>query len=393
MIKSLTNSQQGVLRGLTAGLFALMLAVFAMPAQAQMDDGELPKIDFSVNLAQHAQYLTVDRAADTDAVMGFQRVRAGLNASVQFSENVNGLLMLEQEPNDFGFNVSTPAVDFAILNVQATDQLTIQAGTPVTGLMNFRGFSDGPAVQGNPLVLNSPADMITAGQGVKLIGSYDTFGFDLTVARGFGGAVTSSNPSDTPPSGTAPDNANDQSGVEVIGKVRYTGSDMFKVGAGAAVGTGRTGLNFAGGDGDNIDFGDYTSPASATRGAAHAAIPGKTVLHADAKLMLAGADIDLWGGYGSNSDADIASAFGGIGLKYPFNDSFYGAGRYTVVSNQSDGADEDSPLGRLQLGLGYEIYNKALLKVEYFRQTEPAGSPGNIGNTWQGVITELSFNF
>jgi len=227
--------------------------------------------------------------------------------------------------------------------------------------------------------------MITAGQGVKLIGSYDTFGFDLTVARGFGGSLTSSNP--------AGGNPSDESGVEVIGKVRYTGSDMFKFGAGGAVGTGRTGLNFAGGDGDNVDFGDYTTPASATRGAAHAAIPGKTVFHADAKLMLAGADIDLWGGYGSNSDNDAAAAFGGLGLKYPFNDSFYGAGRYTVVSNQSDGADEDSPLGRLQLGLGYEIYNKALLKVEYFRQTEPAGSPGNIGNTWQGVITELSFNF
>jgi hypothetical protein len=400
-----------------------------MPAQAQMDDGELPKIDFSVNLAQHAQFVTFSEideageantpnaglAADPDASFAFQRIRAGLTSSVQFSENVSGILMLQQEPNDFGFNTTTPAVDFAVLNLQVTPELTVQGGTIVTGLQNFRGYSDGPAVQGNPLVLNSAADMITAGQGVKLIGSYGNFGFDATIARGFGGAATSVDPSDT-----------DESGVELIGKFRYTGSDMFKVGAGAAVGTGRTDLNFTGGDGDNVDLSDAvagqadpeaddvvglddngnpaavdpTSSGSPTRGVQN--MPGEFAVHGDAKVMLGGADIDGWVGYttaDTQNDNTAAALFGGLGVKFDVNDQFYIAGRGTVVSDQSDdaiiGNDPDKVLTRIQGGIGYEVYNKALLKVEGFTQShgETRISRPSPIDSFSGVITELSFNF
>jgi hypothetical protein len=353
-----------------------------------MEDGELPKIDFAVNVAQHAQYITLEDA--DDPVAGFQRVRAGLNASVQFSENVSALVMLEQEPNDFGFSTVTPAVDFVIMDLALSDQLTLRAGTPVTGLMNFRGYSDGPVVQGNPLIGNSPADMITAGQGVKLIGSFETFGFDLTFNRGFAGDLTQ-------PDGSA-------TGLNIIGKVRYTGSDMFKVGAGLATATGQDALVFARGDGDNYDL------QSGTR-AVHAQMPNETIFHADAKVMAAGADVDLWGGYATQSDfatyggEDFSALFGGLGLKYDLTEDFYGAGRLTYIGDQSDGADEldETSITRIQIGIGYEVYDKALFKVEYVNQSETALSltPQNpqgtalsgIGQNWQGVTTELSFNF
>ncbi|MFO8098311.1 MAG: hypothetical protein R6T83_01675, partial [Salinibacter sp.] len=195
-----------------------------------MEDGDLPQIDFGVNLMQSAQALTVDdtnppagnAGVSSGSYSGFHQVRAGLNANVQFSDRVSGMLMLEAEPNDFGTNGFAPAVDFVTLNLQLSDGLTLQTGTPVTGLINFRGFSDGPAVQGNPLIGNSPADMITAAHGVKLIGAYEDVGFDLTVNRSFAEDFTTT----------------DYTGVNFIGKVRYTGSENVQVGAGGAFHTG-----------------------------------------------------------------------------------------------------------------------------------------------------------
>lgn len=363
-----------------SGLFAvLLLAATALPAQAQMEDGELPSIDFSVNLMQGAQYIAVDGADDANA--GFQRIRAGITANVQFSENVSGLLMVQQEPNDFGGQFA-PAIDFAILDLALSDQVTFRAGTPVTGLMNFRGFSDGPVVQGNPLIGNSPADMITAGQGVKLIGAFDSFGFDLTVNRGFGGTLTGFNGENT--------------GVNLIGKFRFTGSEVFNFGAGLATATGNSSLVFAGGDGENYHINPTGSVAPVRN--THAAIPGETIFHGDAKLTAGGADIDGWLGYGTAdapNDNTAASLFGGIGLKYELTESFYGAGRFTYVGNNSDGAGDldNTSLTRFQIGIGWMVYDKALFKVEYVNQSEGANSLGQIGDDWSGVTGELSFNF
>ncbi len=384
------------LRSLCAGLFALLLLAAVQPAQAQMEDGELPKIDFSVNLMQSAQYLTFDAG---DPIAGFHAMRAGLNSSVQFSENVNGLLMLEAEPNDFaGIGASgslQPSVDFAILNLQLNDNLTFQTGTPVTGLLNFRGFSDGPVVQGNPMIGNSLADMITAGQGVKLIGSFDTFGFDLTINRGFGEDLTAVNGTNT--------------GVNVIAKARYTGSDLFKVGGGVGFSTGSgvgpngpdasgQGLIFANGDRENYNLG---SQGSGT--ATHANIPSGTIAQIDGKFTAAGADADLWIGYATESDTqiygdqDFQALFGGVGLKYGFTDDFYAAGRFSYAGDQSEGASSvsNTAMSRIQLGVGYMVYDKALLKVEYVNQSEAENSALSrvAAGDWQGVTTELSFNF
>src|SRR6056297_4275256 len=194
---------------------ALIVSPLTVHAQSSDEESDYPSLDFGANIMQSGQWLVVDDnnpGAIEGEFSGFHQVRAGLNVTAQFSERANALIMIEAEPNDFGQNGFAPAIDFAVLNLEVTDQLTLQTGTPVTGLINFRGFSDGPVVQGNPLIGNSPADMITAGQGVKLIGTYETFGFDVTVNRSFGEDFTTT----------------DYTGVNVIGKVRYTGSPLFK---------------------------------------------------------------------------------------------------------------------------------------------------------------------
>ena len=417
-----TSNTPNPLRYLGAGLFALLLmAATAVPAQAQMDDGELPKIDFSANLMQSAQFLSVDEDQGETALAGnwsgFHQVRAGLTSSIQFSENVSGLLMIQAEPNDFGQNGFSPAVDFAILDLQLTDNLTFRTGTPVTGLMNFRGFSDGPITQGNPLIGNSLADMITAAHGVKLIGGFDSFGFDLTVNRSFLEDFTNGN-------------LVASSGVNVIGKFRFTGSEIFKFGAGGAFHTGKgvlpnscgadtRGLVFACGDRENYNLASKTTASNSTN--THANMPAGTIVHADAKVTPGSADIDAWVGYATESDysapVDTASVpyikndpyngstysalFGGLGLKYSFSDSFYLAGRFTHASDQSDAVSDfdNTSMNRIQLGFGYNVYEKALFKLEYVNQSETGLAQGSgtalsqIGDNWSGVTAELSFNF
>ncbi|WP_103029207.1 hypothetical protein [Salinibacter altiplanensis] len=391
---------------LTAGLFALLLLVgTAVPAQAQMEDGELPEIDFAVNLMQSAQSISVD--GFPGAVTGFHRARAGLNASVQFSENVSGLLMLEQEPNDFGGQFGLgPSVDFMVMNLQVSEGLTVQAGTPVTGLMHFRGFSDGPVVQGNPLIGNSPADIITAGQGVKLIGSYGGFGFDLTAAKTFGEDLTTLNEGNT--------------GIWLIGNATYAVSDVLQVGAGLAGATGQETMDFARGDRENINlnpgqnggFGDASKNT-------HAAIPnGGWITQIDAKITPSPLDVDLWGGFAqdtevNNTDNDAAAIFGGLGAKVDVSERFYLAGRFVIVNDQGDAIDDasgdpDGNLTRFEGGIGVELYDHALLKVSGVTQshgdafnsaqvdgngnslpvTRPAGA-----DSFAGVLTELSFSF
>lgn len=402
------------LRPLCAGLLALLLVGVSTPAQAQMDDGELPSIDWSVNLMQSAQYVIPDTDGADDPITGFHRARAGITANVQFAEGVSGLLMVQQEPNDFGGSFGLgPSVDFMVMNIQASDVLTVQAGTPVTGLSFFHGFSDGPVVQGNALISNSPTDIITAGQGVKLIGNTGTFGFDVTAAKTFGEDLTTREGQNT--------------GLWLIGNVRYTGSDLFKLAAGAATATGKETMDFARGDRENINLNlnNASQGADASSKNTHAAIPNGGWIAQVAGQVTPGNGFaaDVWAGYAADSDAesytnsngnptagDAAAAFGGLRAKFDVNDDFYLAGQFAVASDQGDAIDSfddaDGTLTRITAAVGYSIADNTLLKVEGFTQSQgdqlpsaPAG-PGPVGvaapnglDGFSGVMTELSFNF
>ncbi len=69
---------------------------------------------------------------------------------------------------------------------------------------------------------------------------------------------------------------------------------------------------------------------------------------------------------------------------------FYVAGRYTRVTNESDGIIGDDAMDRYQLGIGFWLSDNVLLKAEYVYQGEGAVSPGQIGSDWQGGLIELS---
>lgn len=360
-----------------SGLCALfLLATTAVPAQAQMEDGELPEIDFAVNVMQSGQVLGVDDTNPSPSIntddlhAGFLRVRAGLNMSVQFHERVSALVMFEQEPNDFGVNFN-PEVDFAVMDLKLSDGLTFRTGTPVTGLLKFRGYSDGPVVQGNPLIGNSPADIITAGQGVKLMGSYESVSFDLTVNRGFGESFHSGG----------------VTGVDLLANLTLQPSETFGVGVGVATATGNKSLEASQGDGDNYNF-----PNAGAR-AHHAALPGETIVQGDAMVNVSSLKVSTWGGYATADNR--TGYFVGVNTKASVSESFYLAGRVTYIQNTSDAVSDvdHTAMNRIQLGFGYNFFDAALFKVEGVRQVEGANSFGQIGNNWSGVMTELSYAF
>ncbi len=74
-------------------------------------------------------------------------------------------------------------------------------------------------------------------------------------------------------------------------------------------------------------------------------------------------------------------------------DLLYVAGRFTRVSNESDGIAVTGSMERFQIGGGVWIADNVLLKVEYINQSEEAGSPGQIGDDWQAGLVEVSAAF
>jgi len=372
-------------------VFLLLLGMLSpVHAQSEGEEDSSPSLDVALNVMQSAQMLEVDdnnpyiRPELAGSHHGFHRVRAGVNIRAQFHDRMRALVMIESEPNDFGglsgASIFQPQIDFAVLDLDLTDELTLRVGTPVTGLMNFRGFSDGPVVQDNPLIGNSPADMITAGQGVKLIGDYAPFGFDLTVNRGFG-----------------EDFSSERTGVNLIGNGRFEPSDRLGIGAGVATSTGDYGLVFASGDGENYNFPGSGGAFRET----HALMPNETIVHLDARASTGSWSFDTWGGYATEDDfllydgATYQALFAGIGAKYDLTSAVYVAGRFTYVNDQSEVVDDlgSTSVSRLQAGLGVRIFDAALLKVEGVRQVEGTNTAlSQIRNNWYGATTELSIN-
>lgn len=410
----LPEARQG---GRAAIVLMLIMLITLIPAASQsaqaQDEGEAetdesvtaeeeayPTVDFAVNVAQAAQYLTASEDDFNDSVTNpsdgeftFQRVRFGVTANVQFSERISAIGSLEEEPDDFQDNQSfAPSVDFVALDFALDDNLTLRAGTPVTAVMNFRALSDGPVVQANPLIGNSPADMLTAASGVQLIGAYETVGFDVTVnsptffQAGF---------DDGSPNGD---------GLNFIGRLRYTGSDRFKIGAGAGVATGSSRLVFQGGDSETYFLAgpqDDETPKYDRLGT-QATIPGEAIFQADAQANFGTATANAWGGYGTDSEIDASGYFLGLQLHSDMSRTFYAAAQGTYVDNTSDGVDDNTSLYRIQGGIGVNFFGPARLKVSGVYQAEGINSLGSLGSlaapdaeevAFYGVLAEISAAF
>lgn len=394
-------------------LLVLSLVIGLGFSQSAMAQNNLaPEIDFGVRAMQGAQFIQTDgEGPASEAAPGFQRVRYNFEVNAAFGDRINVFVDLGHEPNDFGTggNSFAPAVDFAALDLVLNDQFTVRLGTPVTSLFQFRGYSDGAATQGNPMIGNSPADFVTAETGVQLIGTTDQVTFDLT--------VTSPTFFEDFTPGTGPTvilkgklQPNEQFGIgAAVGRVFGSGAvEDYYDGEQSFSAIGEAAGNWIGGDGENYTLAGLGQPNRYT----HARVlPGfeATMLQVDAGINAAPIMADVWAGYGFEPNSFSATRggsaatsggalteedsqmlwFGGT-LKFNVNEQFYLAGRGTFVQNASDWADEDTNLLRIQAGLGYSFLDVALFKLEYVMQTEEENSPGQVGEDWQGVSAELS---
>lgn len=369
-------------------------------------------------------------AENTDTSSGFQRLRFNVSLTVRFADHVTGFVDLGEEPNDFGsddpFEISQDLgfIDVGLLGLyddaiggglSERNEILLRAGNIVTTVYNFRGYSDGAAVQENPLI-DSPADMVTAETGIQLRATHrldlapiealnwdvgltvPTFFEDFGTERGynvFGRVSVDTTPGLGIGFGWFVNNLGDQVGERPFGDVQ-TAEMLF-------------------GDGENYNF-----PASGA-GAwdTHSGLlPGldARVFHVDAEYRPSFWPIILRGWFGHAKDdfsfVDATGAatvrsqavdfveeeskerfFGLEGTVYVIPDTLYGAVRYTRVTNETDGAGDDNVLDRIQLGGGWFFAENTLLKAEYVRQMEEEDSPGQIGDDWDGVMVELSTRF
>jgi len=407
---------------------ALGLSFASLPANAaELLDGRL-KID--AFLAQGFQSLEADdgafEAINTDTSSGFQRLRFNLGLTFEITDNITAFADLGEEPNDFGsddpFEISQDLgfIDFDVPGLLGrpdddTDVI-FRAGNIVATTFEFRGFSDGGAVQGNPLIGNSPADIVTAESGIQVAASHELSGLPIERVNGDVALTVPTFFEDFGP----------ERGYNVFGRISGETDFGLDLGFGWFVGNngGQVGERDFGdiqttgavfGDGENYNF---PGSGAGDRDTHAGIVPGLDVtvfqINAQYQPTFAPATFRGWAGIASDDFSFIDAAgdqtvlsqgvdfveedsemrfFGLEGSYDLLPDKLYGAVRYTRVVNESDGAGSDDVLDRLQLGAGFWIADNALLKGEYVMQNEGEDSPGQIGDDWDGFLAEISVSF
>ena len=157
---------------IAAALLPLVMCVNSANAETDLFGG---KVKAGGYLAQHWQSplevkgTAIASQADAQADSGFQRLRVGLWFNAQISDRFSAYMELAEEPNDFqGANAFGITQDLAWIEYKVSDNAALRIGNIVETTMNFIRYSDGAAVQGNPLIGNGVNDMITAAHGFWL---------------------------------------------------------------------------------------------------------------------------------------------------------------------------------------------------------------------------------
>jgi len=395
-----------VLMGAAGG--AALLSASALHA-AELFEG----LDVNIRLAQHFQSVEADSSDNAiggfepgDTNPAFMRPRFNLELSMQFTPWLSAFVDLAEEPNDFGgdfdpFSIENDLtfLDVAVLKAVGSpaadnNSLTLRLGTPVGTIWNYRGYSDGAAVQGNPLIANSPFDPVDAFTGAQILGTHNLGGVVESV--GWDVAALTGNFNED----TRGDRGTD---VNVRGRVEFAGG--FKIGAGYVTTDNEDGETsaFFNGNGDNVSVADTSSGSGRE---AHFAF-----FDANGDQQAFGVDSDAW-----QVDAEYAfqdratfrawyaeaeedtnnlelSNIGVEGQVYLVPSTFYLAARYTMVENETSGVGGDDTLDRTQVGGGLWLAENTLLKAEYIRQTEEENARSFVGDDWDGVLVELSTSF
>ena len=438
--------------GLLAGA-SLVAGLAAAPAgAAEFFDGRVSVEFFMMQGFQGldvrgAPFAAIDASSDP----GFQRTRFNGQLTIRFTDWLTGFIDIAEEPNDFGQNGFSIEDDLSFLDLSLLDAigsewavnntLIIRVGNPVAHLMQFRGYSDGAEVQSNPLIGNSPYDMVTAETGIHVLARHE-LGGEIFSALEWDVAVQSP---------TFFEDFSDERGFHITGKAAIEVTPAghrfgaLTIGGGYSVNdasgqvpVAATGLSLRPSGATEMVFGDgenYRFPSSGTGGIrnAHAGLLPGIALETwlvSAKYDASFAPLHLVGWFGEGKDefSHINAVTGaqttrapsaalspvpgtalvalreskvqgwGIEAKYDLSDHlfpsfgipFYVAARYTQVTNESDGIIGDDAMDRYQLGIGFWLSDNVLLKAEYVYQGEGAVSPGQIGSDWQGGLIELS---
>ncbi len=416
---------------LTTTCSVIVAMAAAMPVHgAEFLDGRL-NTDFYMMSGWQAM------SADTGAFKpvnenpssGFQRIRFNAELTMHFNDWITGFIDLGEEPNDFGdsnaFSIQNDLafIDFSLLKafksaLALDNSLVLRVGEPVTTTFNYRGFSDGAAVQSNPLIGNSPFDIVTAETGIQLIGEHGRWGWDVAY---------------TVP--TFGENYAPERGYDLFARARVTVGGGLKLGTGLMATDGEQQFNanaVAGvaddstlsttealfGDNENYNFpGTGTSARSTNQGLIPGVQANAWMIDAEWEPTWSGGRSLFRGWYGvASDDYRFVTAAGGPqtvraqsttiqlgdseiqgygleGTYYIAPSKLYVAARYTLVSNESAGIAGSPELNRIQIGAGWWIHPSALAKIEYVAQEEELNSAGQIGSDWDGVAIEVSAKF
>ncbi|WP_339753492.1 hypothetical protein [uncultured Marinobacter sp.] len=416
--------------GFVGGVLAL--AAPASQADIEMLDG---RIATNIYLTQGIQSVEADSGAfdpaNTETEAGFHRTRVNFTTVIRFTDWLTATVDLGEESEDFGdqFQITNDDtfLDVALLRAIGSplaerNALILRFGQPVITTFNFRGYTDGAAALGNPLIGNSPFDIVTAEAGVGLYGQHSlgdgvlqSLGWDFKVSQ--------------PTIGE--DFSGDRS-FNLNATVRLVFAGGFKLGAGWLHSDGGDQFepgpgNFANISATDAVIGDgeaYNFPGTFT---------GSRDTHAG---LLPGISTDLWmvdfeyarddifmpvtvrGWLGLGKDdfsfvdaggnqttmrggaiSEVARmeskilGWGSEGTFYVLPNFAYLAVRYTEVENRSNGISGKPQLDRLQLGGGVWLAENVLTKAEYVRQQEERNSPGQIGDDWDGFVFEIATRF
>lgn len=388
---------------------AALLSTSALHA-AEVFEG----LDVNLRLAQHFQSVEADSSDNAigdfepgDTNPAFMRPRFNLELSMQFTPWLSAFVDLAEEPNDFGGSGGDPFsikndltfLDVALLKAAgspaaSSNSLTLRLGTPVGTLWNYRGYSDGAAVQGNPLIGNTPFDPVDAFTGAQILGTHEIGGVVESV--GWDVAALTGNFNED----TRGDRGTD---VNLRGRVAFAGG--LSVGAGYVTTDNEDGAEsaFFNGNGDNVSLADTSTPSGReTHFAFFDAGGERQVFGVEADAWQVDAEYAFqdratfraWYAEAEEDTNDLElSNIGVEGQVYLLPRSFYVAARYTRVENESRGVSGDDTLDRTQVGGGLWLSENTLLKAEYIRQTEEANARSFVGDDWDGVLVELSTSF
>lgn len=409
--------------------FTLGISCITLVNQANSAEFFDDKVHAKLMLMQGFQAIEANSGAfaisNTDMAPGFQRLRFNIELAVKIHDYVTAYADLGEEPNDFGtddqFEISQDLgyIDLDIFGLagraQQDQSWLFRSGNIVSTVFDYRGYSDGAAVQSNPLIGNSPIDFVTAESGIQSLWSHKVSGSAITQVNADIGF-------------TVPTFFEDYSGdrgFNTFGRLSLNTDFGLDLGLGWFISSlgdqvanrAFTDVQTAGliqGDGDNYNF---AASGASSRDTHAGLLPGldASILQINAHYQAspntafrawAGIAKDGYSFVDGNGEQTVASqavAYQEIeseinyyvieATQYIKPNHLYIASRYSSVTNKSSAISGDKDLSRIQLGLGWWLTQNTLFKTEYVKQAEGNASAGQIGADWDGLTAELSVVF